>query len=145
MVFSRDAQLINQSTLRHSRSTLKLFEKFWTSPELFCTYLNKSVFCVQLGGQGRAKKDLSSLCKNLRSENLAQVFLGRPRGHDIHHSHELPEADGAILVLIIEVKEPFFDLLIVLGRITVAHHLPKAFACDAPLGILSDEVVKVKA
>ena len=49
--------------------------------------------------------------KILHSKDFSEVVLRRSVGHDVHDGHQLPEADGAVPVLVVHVEDPLGQLV----------------------------------
>jgi len=59
------------------------------------------------------------------SKDLSEVVFRRSVGHDVHDGHQLPEADGAVPVLVVHVEDPLGQLVTLASGETLAEQGPE--------------------
>ncbi len=67
----------------------------------------------------------SNIKWNSHSKNFSQVVFRRSVGHDVHDGHQLPEADGAVPVLVVHVEDTLGQLVAVAAGVTFCEEGPE--------------------
>ena len=76
-------------------------------------------------------------------EDLLQVGLRRPVGHDVENDHELPEVDVAVAVGVVHPEDVLLQLIRVGVGVARLHHGPEVLLPDFAVGVFPEEVFVV--